>query len=178
MMYEIRDLVWDLAKDTHAHEGKENEAGGGSKAPKHWKQQGRAVSNLIYWVEKFEAAVIALGHQLGPGTPHCQCAGCFSLVPNHELTLRSGLTTTAPEPCPVLSMSDPALQRRACSMWLHVRCYALRPITIHPSLSYRLHDTAACDTPANRSGGQCPAGGLTPIRRSISHEGLTPFDRQ
>ena len=72
-MYE---MICDLAKDTHshAHEAKENEAGGGSKASKHWKQQGRAVPNLIFQAEDFEAAAFALAQKLGPGTLSCPYA--------------------------------------------------------------------------------------------------------
>ena len=66
------DMLFALAAETqsHAQEAQEK-AGGGCKAQNHWKQQGRAVPNLVFQAEDFEAAAFALAQKLGPGTLSC-----------------------------------------------------------------------------------------------------------
>lgn len=58
-------LVFDLAKttDENVKEASANAAGGGGRAVKQMKAQGRAVPNLVFQAEDFEAAAFSLGQK-------------------------------------------------------------------------------------------------------------------
>lgn len=63
------DLVHDLASgaETSVQKAPANAAGGGSsRAVKQMKAQGRAVPNLVFHAEDFEAAAFSLGQKCAP----------------------------------------------------------------------------------------------------------------